>query len=164
MSLTASEYISAQPAERHRILTAIHSIIVEQDTTVVPVVELMMGKEMIIYKAGGSMKYALAGVKNYMSLHLLPMYGSATIYEKYKALLPEAAFQKGCINFKDEEEMPADILIQLIAECCANRSVKTKRGIFATEENKGEGKVMERGLVLAGESTVDTCCHKVSWV
>ncbi len=77
----------------------------------------MMGKEMIIYNAPGTFKYGLSSVKNYMSLHVLPMYGSPIIYEKYKGLLKEASFQKGCINFKSKDEMPLKIVKDLITDC-----------------------------------------------
>src|SRR5438445_13625724 len=100
------EFISQQPAERQGILTRIHDIIVSKDKTVTPVVGMMMGKEMILYNGPGMFKYGLASVKNYMSLHMMPIYGSPTLYNRYKELLPKASFQKGCINFKDEEDMP----------------------------------------------------------
>jgi len=74
---------------------------------------------MIIYNAPGIFKYALSSVKKHMSLHVLPMYGSPVIYEKYKALLKDASFQKGCINFKNHDEMPLDIVKDLITECAA---------------------------------------------
>jgi hypothetical protein len=77
----------------------------------------MMGKEMIIYNGPGFFKYGLSSVKNYMSLHVLPIYGSTTLYEKYKRLLKEANFQKGCINFKNKGEMPLSIVKDLIADC-----------------------------------------------
>ena len=76
-----------------------------------------MGKEMIIYNAPGIFKYGLASVKNYMSLHVLPMYGSTIIYEKYKGLLKDANFQKGCINFKNKDEIPLKIVKDLITDC-----------------------------------------------
>ena len=72
---------------------------------------------MIIYNAQGSFKYGLSSVKNYMSLHVLPMYGLTILYEKYKGLLKEAIFQKGCINFKNKNEMSLKIVKDLIAEC-----------------------------------------------
>jgi hypothetical protein len=77
----------------------------------------MIGKEMIVYNASAIFKYGLSSVKNYMSLHVMPMYGSITLYSKYKAILPNAKFQKGCINFKNEEEMPLTVLTQLIQDC-----------------------------------------------
>lgn len=115
MSIQA--YIASQPAARQELLSQIHDIILQNDKTVTPVIAPMMGKEMIIYNAPGTFKYGLSSVKNYMSLHVLPMYGSAVLYEKYKALLKDASFQKGCINFKTKEEMPLAIVKNLIADC-----------------------------------------------
>lgn len=117
MSKNAKEYIASQPLDRQEILAAIHAIIIEQDTTVAPVVEPMMRIEMIIYKNKGVMKYGLASTKNYMSLHVMPIYAFAPLHTKYKSLLPNANFQKGCINFKNESEMPLAIVQQLFADC-----------------------------------------------
>jgi hypothetical protein len=115
--MSISEFISTQPADREELLSSLHEIIMQKDKTVTPVIGTMMGKEMILYNAPGTFKYGLASVKNYMSLHVLPMYGSPVIYEKYKALLKDASFQKGCINFKSKEEMPLNIVKNLIEDC-----------------------------------------------
>lgn len=115
--MSISEFISSQPEDRQDLLSQLHEIIITKDKTVTPVIAPMMGKEMIIYNAPGIFKYGLASVKNYMSMHVLPMYGSAVIYEKYKALLKEASFQKGCINFKNKKEMPLNIVKNLITDC-----------------------------------------------
>ncbi len=115
--LSIAEYISNQLEERQELLNKIHEFIIREDKTVKPAVELMMGKEMIVYKAPGIFKYGLSGMKNYMSLHVMPIYGSAAMYAKYKGLLNKANFQKGCINFKNEEEMPLKIVKQLMADC-----------------------------------------------
>ena len=117
MDQKIKNYILTQPAERQSILSDIHSIILDQDKSVSSEIEPMMGKEMIIYKCNEMMKYGLAGVKNYMSLHVLPIYGSKTLFEKYKSLLTKANFQKGCINFDAGEKMPLDIVRQLISDC-----------------------------------------------
>ena len=117
MDIKVQEYITAQPADRQSILSGIHSVIVEGDKTVIPVVKPMMGKQMIIYEDRSFMKYALAGVKNYMSLHVLPIYGSKVLFSKYQTLLPAAKFKKGCINFNTAEEIPLEILAQLISDC-----------------------------------------------
>ncbi|GAB2810975.1 DUF1801 domain-containing protein [Ferruginibacter profundus] len=115
--MTIPAFIATQPAERQELLTRLHEIIIQKDKTVTPVIAPMMGKEMIIYNAPGTFKYGLASVKNYMSLHVLPMYGSPVIYEKYKALLKDASFQKGCINFNTAAEIPLKIVKELIADC-----------------------------------------------
>ncbi len=115
--MSISEFISTQPQERQELLSQLHEIIIQKDKTVTAVIAPMMGKEMIVYNAPGSFKYGLSSVKNHMSLHVLPMYVSTTIYEKYKVLLAKANFQKGCINFKNKNEMPLKIVKDLIAEC-----------------------------------------------
>ena len=117
MDQKIKNYILTQPAERQSILSDIHTIILDQDKSVTSGIEPMMGKEMIIYKCNEMMKYGLAGVKNYMSLHVLPIYGSKTLFEKYRSLLTKANFQKGCINFDSGDKMPLDIMRQLISDC-----------------------------------------------
>jgi hypothetical protein len=117
MNMEIDMYITSQPENRQKILSDIHMVILENDKSVIASVELMMGKEMILYKGKGVMKYGLASVKNYISLHILPIYGSITLHSKYKRLLPLTNFQKGCINFKNENEMPIEILRELIIDC-----------------------------------------------
>jgi len=115
--MTVDEFLNLQPMERQPIMTALHHIIITGDHTVVPVVEAMMGKEMIIYKERCYMKYALSGVKKYMSFHCMPIYGSAALPAKYAGLLPGAKFQKGCINFNSITDLPIAIAGDLISDC-----------------------------------------------
>jgi hypothetical protein len=115
--MSIPEFLAKQDASRRELLFAIHQMIIDTDKKVIAKIDSMMGKEMIIYKCSDIFKYGLASVKNYMSLHIMPMYGSAKIYDKYVKLLSKAKFQKGCINFKNEDEMPLDILKQLINDC-----------------------------------------------
>jgi hypothetical protein len=132
-------YILAQPADRQSILSDIHSIILDKDKSVTSGIEPMMGKEMIIYKCNGMMKYGLAGVKNYMSLHVLPIYCSAPLYEKYKPLLANANFQKGCINFDTGDKMPLNIVRQLISDC-SKMDLKKIREDQLNERKKAKAK------------------------
>lgn len=140
MDTKINEYIVKQSADRQAILNSIHSIIIKKDKTVVATIEPMMGKEMIMYKAKGMMKYALSSVKNYMSLHCLPMYGSPTLFNKYKALLPGANFQKGCINFTTAEQMPSNITKQLFADCSTIDLVKMREEYLKQKKEKGKSK------------------------
>lgn len=117
MSIT--EFISGAPGERQAVLTALHEAIIANDPTVVPVVKPMMGKEMILYEERSYMKYGLASTKNHMSLHCLPMYMNPALHQQFEKLLPDAKFQKGCINFKDEAAMPVAVVVRLIIDCSA---------------------------------------------
>ena len=115
--MNIATFLSSQEPDRQSLLKKIHAIISKADESTTPVIGSMMGKTMILYNQHGNMKYALASVKNYMSLHVLPMYMNKSIFEKYKVLLPDASFQKGCINFTSAEEMPIAIVGKLIKEC-----------------------------------------------
>ena len=132
------EYISKQPLERQNILTRINKTILDADKTVKGEVSTMMGKEMIVYKGKGLMKYGLASGKNYMSLHLLPIYGSAELHSKYKSLLKRANFQKGCINFDTEEKMPADIVKKLIEDCYSIDLLKIRKDYYRLKNIKSK--------------------------
>lgn len=115
--MSIQEFISSAQADRQHLLTDIHQIIMQEDSSVKASIAPMMGKEMIIYQGPGSFKYGLSSMKQYMSLHLMPIYASVQLYEKYKDLLPKANFQKGCINFKTAEEMPLEIVKKLMEDC-----------------------------------------------
>ena len=115
--MTIAEYIHQQSSDRQQLLKAMHESIIKNDTSVVAEVGKMMGKDMILYTDRAFFKYGLASVKDYMSLHCLPIYMNPPLHTKYHELLPGANIQKGCINFKNEHEMPLEITDRLITEC-----------------------------------------------
>ena len=115
--MTIAEFISNQSQERQNFLAKIHAIISEEDKSVDAKIGTMMRTEMILYNAPGTFKYGLSSTKKYISLHAMPIYISPTIHSKYKSLLDKANFQKGCVNFHDETEMPLEILRMLMADC-----------------------------------------------
>ncbi len=127
MSETAIEqFLAEQPEAWQPMMADLNRIILSADPSVTPVVEPMMGKRMIIYKDRGSMKYALAGMKDFMTLHVLPIYGSPALSEKYKALLPKAGFRKGCFNFTGPDQVPPEVARQLFEECAPIDLVKIR--------------------------------------
>ena len=115
--MTVTDFLLKQTPENRFILSEINDIIINADKSVTAEIGPMMGIEMIIYKAKGFFKYGLAVTKNHFSLHLMPIYGSPALHAKYASLLNKAKFQKGCINFKKAEEMPLDIVKDLLDDC-----------------------------------------------
>jgi len=115
--MTIIEFIKSWPAERQATLTELHETILANDPAVVAVIKPMMGKEMILYEERCYMKYGLASTKNHMSLHCLPMYMNPALHAIYGSLLPNAKFQKGCINFTDGAAMPLATVAALVADC-----------------------------------------------
>ncbi len=129
-------YISNQPIERQDILTNIHKTIIENDKGVKAEVESMMGKVMIVYRGKGYMKYGLSSVKNYMSLHAMPIYGSTALHTKYKTLLQKTNFQKGCINFRKEGDIPLEVVKKLIIDCSTIDLLKMKEEYMKSQKAK----------------------------
>jgi hypothetical protein len=117
-------------------MKALHEAIIKNAPSVEPVVGTMMGKEMILYNDRGSFKYGLAAPKDYMSLHVLPMYMNVPLHSKYVALLPKANFQKGCINFKNAEEMPVEIAARLISDCAPIDLIKMRQDYLDSKKKK----------------------------
>ena len=115
--MTVTDFLSKQTPENRLFLSDINEIIINADKTVTAEIGLMMGIEMILYKAKGFFKYGLAITKNHFSLHLMPIYMAPALHAKYASLLNKAKFQKGCINFKKAEEMPLDIVRELLNDC-----------------------------------------------
>lgn len=144
MDQKIKNYILSQPPGRQSILSDIHSIILEEDKSVIAEIAAMMGKEMIIYKSNCMMKYGLAGVKNYMSLHVLPIYASGALFGKYKLLLNKATFQKGCINFDTAGKMPLEIVRQLISDCSKVDLAKMREDYLNEKKTKAKTKATRK--------------------
>jgi len=134
--MTISEHLDKKESSRQPLLKALHEVILKNDPNVEAVVGTMMGKEMILYNQRGGFKYGLAAPKEYMSLHVLPMYMNAPLHEKYMKLLAKAKFQKGCVNFKSADEMPLDIAAQLIADCAPIDLIKIREDYLASKKKK----------------------------
>lgn len=117
--MTATEFINTIEEPRRSIIKALRKSIIDNDKSVTEIVGKMMGKEMLLYNEKGVFKYALSSVKTHMSLHNMMIYGSPKMFNKFVEALPTAKFQKGCINFTKAEQMPPDIIANLIADCAA---------------------------------------------
>ncbi len=115
--MKATEFINTIEEPRRSIIIALRKSIIDNDKSVTEIVGKMMGKEMLIYNEQGVFKYALSSVKTHISLHNMLIYGSPKLHAKFVEALPNAKFQKGCINFTKAEQMPPDVIARLIAEC-----------------------------------------------
>jgi hypothetical protein len=115
--MTITEFLSEQEPERKKLLSSLHELILKTNPKVIAEVAPMMGNETIQYKFNNNFVYGLASPKAHMSLHAMPIYISKPIHEKYSKLLKKAKLQKGCVNFKNADEMPLDIAKQLLTEC-----------------------------------------------
>lgn len=115
--MTTAEFLNKLEPERKKLLGQIDKIIKQTNPKVASKVGKMMGQDMILYEIEGAFGYALASAKGHMTLHSIIMYCNAPIHAKYSKLLNKAKFQKGCINFKDAEQMPLDVVKEFMADC-----------------------------------------------
>lgn len=114
--MTIAEFLNQQEPDRKKLLSSIHKIIVETNPKAEARIGKMMGKEMILYETEGAFTYALSSGKSHMSMHNIIMYSHKPVYDKYSKLFTKAKLQKGCINFKNSEEMPLEIVKEFMKD------------------------------------------------
>jgi hypothetical protein len=74
-----------------------------------------IGEKFLSFKAGADWYVALANQKNYISLYLIPLY----VFPEMKAKFDAAASKKlkcgkSCINFQRAEELPLEVLGEIV--------------------------------------------------
>jgi hypothetical protein len=114
--MTAQEYINSLPPDRKAVISKLRQMILKADPLVREVVGLTMGREALIYMQGDIFKYALASGKEYMSLHSMVLYGSKTLHDNFRKMMPKVRFQKGCLNFKSTSQLSLPLAEKLIKE------------------------------------------------
>ena len=105
MQKEVQDYIDSIPKNRIDRFMSIHELIVR----VFPDAILDMSYKMPTYKAGNGW-VALANQKNYISLYTC----GASHLESYKRKHPQQKTGKGCINFKERDEVFLDDLETVI--------------------------------------------------
>jgi len=114
-ALSYEQYLAQAPAERRAEIERVWGVVREH----VPggyVEEI--GAKFLSFKAGKDWLVALANQKNYISLYLMPLY----LFPEAKAKFDAAArgklkCGKSCVNFKRAEELPLDVIGEIIRGC-----------------------------------------------
>ena len=112
MTSTLDQFIAALPAERQgpvRQLWALLCAAVPAGYTP------HIGPKMLELRVGKLAYIALANQKNYLSLHLVPMYVLPQLRDRLMAAAPKLKPGKGCINFNQIEELPLPTLLDIIS-------------------------------------------------
>ena len=98
-------YFESVPEFRRSRLTALHGLI----TTLFPEAVVGMGYRMPTYRAGEGW-VAIANQKNYVSLYTC----SASHITAFRDKHPRFKTGKGCINFRDSDDLPLQDLTEVI--------------------------------------------------
>lgn len=110
--LSYEEYLENVPAERRTEIVRVWGLVREK---IAAGYTEEIGPKFLSFKAGADWYVALANQKNYISLHLIPLY----MFPEVKAKFDAAASKKlkcgkGCINFKRAEELPLEVIGEII--------------------------------------------------
>lgn len=105
MDRKVKEYFSAVPQSRQSKLDALHRVIVES----FPDIRVDMKYKMPTYHLGDGW-VAIANQKNYVSLYTCGYHHIKKFREKF----PGIKTGKGCINFRDKDDIPLSDIGQVV--------------------------------------------------
>lgn len=112
-SLTFKQYLAALPDDRSReiekVWRAVRRSMPKGYTE-------QIGPKFLSFMAGEEWYVALANQKNYISLHLIPLYVFPEMKAKFDEVAGNLKCGKGCINFKRAEDLPLDVIGEIIGE------------------------------------------------
>jgi len=91
------------------ILEKLKKIILKNDKNVEAVEGKIMGANGTVFNQEDVFKYALAKTKTGYTFHSLAMYANPELFNDLKSKMVKAKFQKGCANFKSEEDFPVKL-------------------------------------------------------
>jgi uncharacterized protein YdhG (YjbR/CyaY superfamily) len=111
-SLSYDQYLASLPSERRNVVERVWQTVREN----VPegYTEEITPKY-LIFKADNEWYVCLANQKNYVSLHLMPLYVSPELKAKLDNSGKKVKCGKGCINFKRAEDLPLETIAEIVS-------------------------------------------------
>lgn len=124
-TLSLKQYLAGLPPERRGEVEEVWRVVRES----VPggYVE-EVGPKFLTFKAGDEMYVALANQKNYISLYLMPVYFFPELKAKLDASGKPLKCGKSCINFKRADELPLEVVAEVVAATDAEAYRERVRG------------------------------------
>jgi hypothetical protein len=110
--LSYEKYLDSLPAERRTEIERVWGLVREH----IPAgYTEEIGAKFLSFKAGADWYVALANQKHYISLYLIPLY----VFPEMKAKFDAAASKKlkcgkSCINFQRAEELPFEVIGEIV--------------------------------------------------
>ena len=128
-----NDYLASLPAERKDVVEQVWETV--RRSMPAEYIEQISPKY-LMFSADGEMYVSLANQKNYISLHLMPIY----VFPELKAKLDNSGKKlkggKSCVNFLRAEELPLDIIAQVIGSCEAETYKEEMRRLRGKEKSK----------------------------
>src|SRR5687768_2678987 len=111
-TLSLEQYLAGLPPERRGEVEKVWRVVREN---VPGGYAEEVGPKFLTYKAGDEWYVALANQKNYISLYLMPLYVFPELKAKLDASGKTLKCGKSCINFKRADELPLDVVAEVVA-------------------------------------------------
>lgn len=108
---TPAEYLAEIPEERRRDINALRKIIRQ----VAPGVKESMQYGMLAYALDEPL-FCLASQKQYLALYV-----DGETLARYQPRLGRLSCGKSCLRFKSLEQLPLDVITELLTECVAQQ-------------------------------------------
>jgi hypothetical protein len=136
-SLTYDQYLAALPPDRRATVDRVWRLVREN---IRPGFVEDIGPKFLSYKARGEWYCALANQKNYVSLHLMTTaYGCSELRAKLDASGKKLKMGKGCINFLKPEDLPLDVIAEIVAFYDAAGYAEYVDRVRSSGKQKAEG-------------------------
>lgn len=111
-NLSYEEYLESLPAERRGEIERVWGLVREH---IRAGYTEEVGAKFLSFKAGADWYVALANQKNYISLYLIPLYMFPEMKAKFDAAAsPKLKCGKSCINFQRAEELPLEVIAEIV--------------------------------------------------
>jgi len=132
---TVKDYLASLPDDRRKALSAVRAVIrknlpkglVETMNWGMISYEIPLKTYPDTYNGKPLMYAALASQKNYMSLYLTAIYGSAALRERFEAGYAASGKKldmgKGCVRFKTLDALPLDVVADAIGSCTVEQYI-----------------------------------------
>ena len=132
---TVKDYLASLPDDRRKALSAVRAVIrknlpkglVETMNWGMISYEIPLKTYPDTYNGKPLMYAALASQKNYMSLYLTAIYGSAALRERFEAGYAASGKKldmgKGCLRFKTLDALPLDVVADAIGSCTVEQYI-----------------------------------------
>jgi uncharacterized protein DUF1801 len=140
---TPAAYLASLPADRRRVVAAVRAVIrkhlpagyVETMNWGMLAYEVPLARYPDTYNGQPLMYLALAAQKNNFALYLTSAASNETLMTKLEAAYHDAGRKldmgKGCLRFKELDELPLDIVGELVASTSVDQRIAASEGARA---------------------------------
>jgi uncharacterized protein YdhG (YjbR/CyaY superfamily) len=143
---TPAAYLASLPAERRKVISAVRAVVkkhlpkgyVETMNWGMLAYEIPLSRYPETYNKQPLMYLALAAQKNNYALYLTSVSSDKALMDRltkaYKAAGKKLDMGKGCLRFKTLEELPLDVIADMVASTSVERRIQLSEAALAKKK------------------------------